>query len=308
MSGSFFKELGLPKPKYLIRQWGLKNKEIPTQLKIEEILSKEIPDFVFVQGDTDTARIAALATVCCAIPLCHVEAGLRSYEYTMPEEKNRFLIDHLSEMLFCPTKNQEKILRVEDCHGFISVTGNTVVDALKTFLPRAKKESKILKKLKLEKDGYFVFTCHRKSNDNYTHFLEMIVGLENICLRAGIKCIFPAHPRVKHMLPVVNKEIIRVIEPLGYLDNLALLNGSRMIFTDSGGIQEEACIMHKKCVILRLNTERPETLEVGGAVLLDEINHEDVLEKYIKLEKKKVKWSNPFGDGQTGKRILTNFK
>jgi len=153
---------------------------------------------------------------------------------------------------------------------------------------------------------YILLTCHRPSNtDNLDNFVAILEATQEICNLESQICIFPLHPRLKGQLNLIQKyDKIKVIEPVGFLEMLNLEINSQMILTDSGGIQEESCILEKKCIILRTDTERPETVEVGGAVLLSQISKSQILEKYQILKNKKVNWSNPFGDGKSAIKIL----
>lgn len=309
MDGVFFKELGLKKAKYNL---GIGSGSQGDQtgrmlIEIEKVLMKERPDYVFVQGDTNTVLSGALASSKIKIKVCHVEAGLRSYDREMPEEINRIIADHVSNYLFCPTKKQADIsLKEGISKEKIFVTGNTIVDAVLLVGKMSDQKSNVLNKFNLEKSKYFLLTCHRPSNtDDKSNFESIISSINDICEKEGVKCIFPMHPRLNNKKSFVNKfKNIIITDPLGYLDLLKLQKDSKMIFTDSGGIQEESCILKKKCVILRVNTERPETVRVGGAVLLREISTKDIFKKYVLLKNKKVKWCNPFGDGKTAVKIF----
>jgi UDP-N-acetylglucosamine 2-epimerase (non-hydrolysing) len=309
MDEIFFKELGLKKAKYNLGV-GSGNQGDQTGrmlIAIEKVLMKEKPDYVFVQGDTNTVLAGSLVASKMKIKVCHVEAGLRSYDREMPEEINRIISDHVSDFLFCPTEKQANIVLKEGINKKkIFVTGNTIVDAVLLVSKMSDEKSKVLNKFNLEKEKYFLLTCHRPSNtDNIDNFKSIISSINDICEKEGFKCIFPMHPRLGSKIGFVKKfKNIITSDPLGYLDLLKLQKDSSMIFTDSGGIQEESCILKKKCLILRTNTERPETVKVGGAVLLKDISKEEIMKKYILLKNKKVEWYNPFGDGKTARKIF----
>ncbi|MBU0648363.1 UDP-N-acetylglucosamine 2-epimerase (non-hydrolyzing) [Patescibacteria group bacterium] len=309
MDKIFFKDLELDYPKYNL---GIGSGQPGDQtgrmlIGIEPVLLREKPDIMIVQGDTNSTLAGALAAVKLQIPVAHVEAGLRSYDPLMPEEHSRVMTDHISSYLFCPTTKQADIAKQEGiAPKKIFTTGNTIVDALQQCSKLAQEKSQILSELNISPGNYFVLTCHRPSNtDNIHNFTNIIEAIDHIAQTENKTCIFPLHPRLKSQQKLINKfKNIKVTEPVGYLDMLQLLNNTSFVFTDSGGIQEEACILQKKCLILRLNTERPETLNVGGAVLLDKISPEDIIDKYNSLQSKKVEWSNPFGDGQAFKKII----
>lgn len=301
MRDVFFEELGLRQPDY---QLGIGSSSHAKMLAnmlvaIEDVLIKERPSVVVVQGDTNTVLAGALVATKMGIKVAHVEAGLRSYDRTMPEEYNRIIADHCADFLFAPTQKQADILRAEAISPeSIFVTGNTVVDAVQEVSKRASFNYK---------GKFMLFTCHRPSNtDNDVHLDAILSAVQTICEQEGIRCVFPAHPRLRNKKDYLKTfDRLDVFEPLAYSELLAAIRDAQMIFTDSGGIQEESCILERKCVILRTNTERPETVEVGGAILLDEITKQDILQKYQTIKKKDVSWYNPFGDGKAGERIIT---
>ena len=300
MRDVFFEELGLPKPQY---QLGIGSGSHAKMLAnmivaIEGVLVKEKPSVVVVQGDTNTVLAGCLVANKMGIKVAHVEAGLRSYDRTMPEEYNRVVTDHCSDFLFAPTEKQADILRHEGItEDLIHVTGNTIVDAVYDVSKRASFE---------HGGGFALLTCHRPANtDNEAHLEAILSSIQEICQQEDIKCVFPVHPRLQAKTDYIKSfNRIETVEPLAYTKLLAAMRDAEMIFTDSGGIQEESCIMQRKCVILRTNTERPETLEVGGAVLLDDFTKADILEKYKLIKDREVAWRNPFGDGKSGERII----
>jgi UDP-N-acetylglucosamine 2-epimerase (non-hydrolysing) len=310
MDEVFFDELGIDMPNYNLRcNSGTHGEQTAKMLsKIETVLIDGKPDIVIVQGDTNTVLAGALAASKLNIKVAHVEAGLRSYDRTMPEEVNRIVTDHISDYLFCPTGRQSDILLDEGIdENKIFITGNTIVDSvnliIKTF---ANKESKLFSDLNISNDNYFLLTCHRPSNtDSDDNFNTILKSVDDIAKRNQKKCVFPVHPRLNNKIPVIEQYTnIIPIKPVGYTDLVKLQNGSSMIFTDSGGIQEEACILEKSAVILRTNTERPEAVDVGGAVLLNDMSEKDINEAYDELINKEVNWWNPFGNGNTSATIL----
>ncbi|HBU07232.1 MAG TPA: UDP-N-acetylglucosamine 2-epimerase (non-hydrolyzing) [Candidatus Magasanikbacteria bacterium] len=313
MDKIFFDELELPQPKYNLNIGSGPHGDQTGRMliKIEKILKEERPGIVFVQGDTNTVLSGALAASKLFIKIGHVEAGLRSYDKTMPEEINRIITDHISDYLFCPTKKQKQILLKEGIDkNKIIITGNTIVDAVYDCVNLAESKSKILSLLNIEKNNYFFLTCHRPSNtDDKNNINEIMSAISSICVVEKIKCIFPVHPRLKNKIEFLkSNDNFIMTEPLCYTDSLLLQKNSKMIFTDSGGIQEESCILQKKCIILRLNTERPETVDVGGAVLLNKMSKNNIVEKYNYLINKNIFWYNPFGDGFAYKNILNSIQ
>lgn len=310
MDRVFFKELGLPKPKYNLNVGSGSHGKITGAMigGIEPILMRERPTHVFVQGDTNTVLAGSIAASKLPfITLCHVEAGLRSFDREMPEEINRIVADHASDYLFCPTRASAKLAISEHIESKkVFVVGNTVVDAVKTI---SRLESKILQKLSVKKNGYLLLTAHRPSNvDNLSNFSAIVHAVEDICSAHNLQCIFPVHPRTKKMMEAFKIKLsafIATTEPLGYVDLINLEKSAYMILTDSGGIQEEACILKKKCIVLRTNTERPETLTVGGSLLLSKITSEEIISKFNLLNNKRVTWRNPFGGGKSAQKIVS---
>ena len=277
-------------------------------IRIENALLKERPDIVLVEGDTNTTLAGALAAVKLHIKVGHVEAGLRSYDRLMPEEINRILVDHCSDLLFAPTeRSKQNLLREGILGDGIFVTGNTMVDAIYKNLEISKKRNKdIHNHLNINYNEYFLATAHRQENiDDKERFLGILKGLEIVQEKFGFPVIYPIHPRAKKQLKILNVKInkIRIIEPLDYLSFLQLESGARLILTDSGGVQEEACVLGIPCVTLRYNTERPETLEVGSNILAG-TNPQKIVKSVAHMMEKKNCWDNPFGDGRAGERII----
>lgn len=282
-------------------------------MKIEEVLIKEKPDVVLVQGDTNTVLAGALASVKLKIPVAHVEAGLRSFDRTMPEEINRILADHASEVLFAPTEETRQNLENEGIREGVYVVGNTIVDAVLQNSEIAERKSKILERFNLKPKLYAVLTAHRAENTDNEENLRKLV---DIIKSLPIKVVYPVHPRTEKKLKSLNlwkelekSENVILSKPLGYLDFLKLLKNSKLVLTDSGGIQEESIILGIPCLTLRYNTERPETVKAGGNVLVG-LEKERVLYYVNKLlnddkfYQKMANAENPFGDGKSGERIV----
>jgi UDP-N-acetylglucosamine 2-epimerase (non-hydrolysing) len=311
MDEIFLQELNLPEAKYNLRLNKIQNHgEMVGKMliAIERILIKEKPDLVLVQGDTNTTLAAALAASKLNIKLAHVEAGLRSYDRTMPEEINRVVTDHLSDFLFCPTKNQYQILLNEGIdESKIFVTGNTIVDAVYQNLKIAQEKKELVKKY--QDKNYFLLTLHRPSNVDQKETLAKIINaLEEAAAIFKTSIIFPIHPRTKNNLKQfnlkVNNKKIEIIKPVGYLEMLLMEKYAKLILTDSGGLQEEGCILKIPCVTLRENTERPETLQVGANILTG-ANKDKILTAIKKMLNQPKKWKIPFGEGESGKKIVT---
>ncbi len=308
----FFEDLQLPKPKYNLNIGsGNYSFQIGKMLiGIENVLIKETPDIVLVQGDTNTVLAGALVASGLNIKVGHVEAGLRSYDKNMPEERNRVIVDHLSDFLFCPTIKQKAILLKEGIDkNKIFVTGNTIVDIVLNIQKNI--NMSLLKKYGLEKKEYILVTMHRPSNVDDKIILEkQLKNISDLAKNRKIKVIFPVHPRTLKNIKKFNIKIpnnIMTINPLGIVDLITLEKFAKIILTDSGGIQEEACILGTPCLILRENTERPECLEVGAGKIVgsDIVKFE---EGFLFYDDKNIKWKNPFGDGKTFKKIITSIK
>jgi len=274
---------------------------------IEKMLLKEKPEVVLVEGDTNTALSGSLAAAKLQTRLGHVEAGLRSYDRQMPEEINRVLADHCADLLFAPTANSKMNLLEEGIpEDRIFVTGNTVVDAVFQNVKLAEKKAQALKELDLQSSEYFLVTVHRQENvDNPSRFAGILKGLQAVSEKYELPMVYPIHPRAKKKLKQhgLKPRGIRMTSPLDYLSFLRLQSEARLVLTDSGGVQEETCILHVPCVTLRDNTERPETLQVKSNILAG-TNPERIAKCVDTMLNRKRKWKNPFGDGKAGQRIV----
>lgn len=306
----FFDQLELPEPKYNLNVGSGSNAEETGKMLIgiEKILLSENPDIVLVEGDANTVLAGALASSKLHIKVGHVEAGLRSYDRNMPEEINRIMADHISDYLFAPTKKSKEILLGEGVsRNKIFVTGNTIVDAIYQNLDIVKRKMDVLDELGLEKRVYLLATAHRQENVDVKKRLRgLLKGLELVLSEFDLPLIFPIHPRTEKRIKEFGLKIpdgIKSIEPLGFLEFLQLEANASLVLTDSGGIQEETCILKTPCVTLRNTTERPETLEVGSNILAD-CDPKKILNCTRKMIDIKRKWRNPFGDGRAGERII----
>ena len=276
---------------------------------IEKELLREDPDVVLAVGDTNAVLSAALAARKLNIPVGHVEAGLRSYDFRMPEEHNRRLTDHLSEYLFAPTKKSAEILKGENVWGKVFVTGNTVIDALEESIQRIIGRKTVADDLGLKE--YALLTMHRAENvDDRVTLTGLVKGL----LDLDVDIIFPAHPRTVERLTEFElmKDIkkghrIHLIESQGYLDFLALMKSCSFVLTDSGGIQEEvtAPSINKKVFVLRTSTERPEAVESGHATVVgvDPDVFPQMIKQSIKSGLSEMS-GHPYGIGDASKKII----
>ena len=306
----FFQELELPEPKYNLNVGSGSHAEETGKMLIgiEKILLKEKPDVALIEGDTNTVLAGALAASKLHIKIGHIEAGVRSYDRTMPEEINRIVTDHVSDYLFAPTEKARKILLKEGIsEDKIFVTGNTIVDAIYQNLEIAQKKVNILNKLNLNSREYFLVTAHRQENVDVKERLKGILeGLELVYHEFNFPIIYPIHPRTMKMIKEFGLKIplgVKLVDPLGFLEFLQLEEHANLILTDSGGIQMEAGILHTPCVTLRDNTEWLETIEVGSNMLAG-CNPNNILKTVTTMINKNKNWENPFGDGTAGRQII----
>jgi UDP-N-acetylglucosamine 2-epimerase (non-hydrolysing) len=309
MDRVFFEELLLPEPNFNLNvgSGGHAEQTAKILVGVEHTIQAVQARALVVQGDTNTAFAASLAATKIHVPVSHVEAGLRSGDRSMPEEINRILADHCSDLLFAPTIGAEKNLLKEGIpKNRISVTGNTVVDALKPHIGLAS-GSKILEQLGLSKKSYFLATLHRAENvDKVSRLSSIIIALRDLHHKFSTEVILPLHPRTRKNIEAngISLEGLKIIDPVGYLDFLILEKNASLILTDSGGVQEEACILEVPCVTLRDNTERPETIVVGANVLAGADPSKIIQSSGLMINSKKS-WMNPFGDGRAAQRIVS---
>lgn len=309
MDQVFFHELKLPPADINLHIGSNEHSEQTGQMiiSIGRILREQRPDVVYVEGDTNTVLAGAIAASKePGVLLAHVEAGLRSYDRTMPEELNRIMADHVADFLFAPTNNQRDILLGEGiAREKIFVVGNSIVDAVQQNLHMAEQSVDPLKRFHLQSGGYALLTLHRPANVDRVDVLATLLKSINR-LAADLPVLFPVHPRTKKTISQLRVPVhhqLTMIDPVGYLDMLLLMKHARYILTDSGGVQEEACVLQIPCLTLRDNTERPETVEVGGNVLVG--NDETRLFSAIhRFNTTTIQWRNPFGDGQAAEKMI----
>ena len=318
MSDNFFRDLEIPTPDYNIHVGsGSHGKQTGRMMEgIEEVLVNEKPDIVLVQGDTNAVLAGALVTSKLHIAVGHVEAGLRSFDMTMPEELNRRAADVTSSMYFIPTEESAINLLAEGySHENLFITGNTVVDACYRHLEIAKKrgfEEKSLADLDIDNmDNILTLTMHRAENvDVKERVASIIEALKEL---NDMNIIFPIHPRTKNTLEnfglfdeLNSQEHVHIVKPVGYLDFLLLTSKSTLILTDSGGLQEEAITLNVPALTLRYNTERPETVTAGGNILVGS-DKKAILENANKIltdkefADKMKNAPNPYGRGDSAK-------
>ncbi|HOS68413.1 MAG TPA: UDP-N-acetylglucosamine 2-epimerase (non-hydrolyzing), partial [Methanoculleus sp.] len=272
MSAVFFEELAIPEPDYNLGIGsGTHGRQTGAMLgAIEDVLEKEEPEIVLVYGDTNSTLAGALAAAKMHVPVAHVEAGLRSFDRRMPEEVNRVLTDHASDILFCPTATAVRNLAAEGVTEGVFLVGDVMVDAMNHNRTVAEERSRILEDAGVRPGEYLVVTVHRPSNTDSRENMAAIIGALG---EAGVPVVFPVHPRTRKFLLgydllAAMPENIRITEPLGYLDMLRLMAHAKKILTDSGGVQKEAYMLGVPCITLRENTEWVETVEAGWNVLV----------------------------------------
>jgi UDP-N-acetylglucosamine 2-epimerase (non-hydrolysing) len=311
MSQTFFDELELPLPDYeLSIGSGTQAEQTANAMcRLEETYLRATPDLVLVQGDTNTVLAGALTAEKMGIKVGHVEAGLRSNDRRMPEEYNRRIADHISDLLFAPTQFNAAALQKENVWGQISITGNTVIDACIEYLPIAEKKVDILSKV--SSNEYALVTAHRAENVDNEKVLKNLV---KIFINSPVPVIFPVHPRTVKRLKenglfdrLVAHENVMLIDPVGYFEFLVLMKHCSFILTDSGGIQEEASApnIRKKVFVLRDNTERPESVESGYAEVVG-TDPDGILDRISRYVVAPDRLTNPcpYGGGRAGIKIL----
>jgi UDP-N-acetylglucosamine 2-epimerase (non-hydrolysing) len=275
MDSVFFQDLELRSPDHRLDLGGATNHGEQTAamlVGIEKILLRRRPSLLLVGGDCNTHLAGALAARKLHVPIGHVEAGMRSYDWRMPEEHNRVMIDHISEHLFVNDDAAAQTLRDERVRGQIHVVGTTIADAVHENLTLARNKGRILSHLGLRLKGYLLATAHRQENvDDPLVLASLIQGLATARVETGLPVVMPVHPRTRKRLSEFGIEFegIEAIDPLGYLDFLSLLAEAAVVATDSGGVQQEACILGVPCVTIRPSTEWTCTVEIGANRLCD---------------------------------------
>lgn len=309
----FFHELDLPQPTINLNVGSQPPaKQMASMLSgLHDALTQVSPKVVLVQGDTNTVLAGALAAHKMGIKVAHLEAGLRSDDWEMPEEANRVLAGVVSDIHFCPTDIQRERLTRETITDGVHVVGNTIVDAARHYASVAQEKSDIVDRLSLS-SPFAVLTMHRPSNvDDATRLVALMEMLERSAMELGMKIVFPMHPRTEAALVragVLDRfsasSSFILTKPIGYLDLLALQVRAQLVLTDSGGVQEEANILRVPCITLRANTERPETVDAGGNVLFDGIDPSRLVQEARRMMSKPRDWPCPFGDGTTAVRVV----
>ena len=306
MSDVFFQDLGMPDPDVHlgVGSGSHAQQTAKVMVEIEPVLLREKPDVVMVAGDVNSTIAVALVAAKLGLAVGHVESGLRSRDWTMPEEVNRVLTDRLSDLLFTPSRDGDENLAKEGIDPKrVFFVGNVMIDSLRAALPRAK-ESQIHQRLELEKGNYALATLHRPANVDEPAALQRLLSVLSEVAQS-LPVVFPIHPRTRARLPEgFAPRGLKLIDPLGYLDFLALTSAARLVMTDSGGIQEETTALSVPCLTMRENTERPVTVEVGTNQLVGTAPARVIAAAREVLEGRGRKGSIPdLWDGHAAERI-----
>jgi len=298
LSQVFFEELGLAEPRYRL---DLRTADPQVmQPPIQARLSEERPDWVLVYGDTNSTLAGALAAANLDLPLAHVEAGLRSGDLSMPEERNRIETDKLAALLFCPDERSRETLAAEGVGGHAEVVGDVMADACFRLTPIALERARTLETLGLEPTRYLLLTLHREANTRQPRLGRIVEGIN----RLEEPVVFPLHPRTRAALDLEDLELgpnVLVLPPVGYLELTALATQARVILTDSGGLQKEAYWHGVPCVTLRPSTEWVDTVETGANTLVDD--DPDRLVEAVARAQMPERRPQLYGDGHAAERI-----
>jgi UDP-N-acetylglucosamine 2-epimerase len=298
LSAVFFEELALPEPAYSL---DLHTPDVEAmQPGILDAVARERPDWVLAYGDTNSTLAGGRSAVQAGVPLAHVEAGLRSGDLEMPEERNRIEVDRLSALLLCPDERSRAQLVREAVSGHSVVVGDVMADASRQLAPLARGRSRILDELELTPGRYLTATVHREANTRTDRLHRIVDGLNGLTE----PIVFPVHPRTAAALDTLDLSLgghVLVLPPLGYLDFVALASQARVIVTDSGGLQKEAYWYGVPCVTLRPSTEWADTVEIGANRLVDD--DPDALRNAVMEATMPSERPQLYGDGHAAGRI-----
>jgi UDP-GlcNAc3NAcA epimerase len=311
MSEVFFDELDLPRPNHMLEVGsGSHGAQTGRMLEaVEKVLLTEKPDWVLVYGDTNSTIAGSLAAAKLHIPVAHVEAGLRSFNRTMPEEINRVVTDHLSDLLFAPTDFAVKQLVTEGIdRSKIHQVGDVMYDSVLHYVTQAERSSRILDQHRLATGDFVLATIHRASNTDDPHLLKAIVdGMTRIAAKKRV--VWPLHPRTSGIAARLGIRLdaipgLSVIDPVGYLDMVMLEKSAAVVVTDSGGVQKEAFFFRVPCVTLREQTEWVETVEAGWNRLVTPDSADKIYNGFMGALESRGKEVNPYGDGKSAFKII----
>lgn len=308
MSQVFFDELDVPSPGYNLEIAGGSHGAMTGRMieAIEAVLLREKPDWVLIYGDTNSTLAGAVAAVKLGIPVAHIEAGLRSFNMSMPEEVNRILADRVSRLLFCPTNTAVANLANEGIKEGVHHVGDVMFDVALYYRERARADSTALAKFDLQPGRFALATCHRAENtDDPKRLMGIVSALAE--LSNALPVIFPLHPRTRNLLVTNNLEgqlgKVKLVDPLPFLDMVALEQAAKVILTDSGGVQKEACFYGIPCITLRDETEWVETIEAGWNRLVG-AEREKILTAFESLTVPKSEMPAAYGDGKAAQKII----
>jgi UDP-GlcNAc3NAcA epimerase len=311
MSRVFFDELGIPEPHWHLEVSSASHGHMTAKILagVENVLVQERPDWVLVYGDTNSTLAGALAAAKLNIPVAHIEAGLRSFNRRMPEEINRVLTDHVSQLLFVPTDAAVTNLAREGITGRVFKVGDVMLDAFLYYKEVAESRSRILDNLGLDFRGYYLATVHRQENTDNPHRLSGILDAMVAISNKGLPVLMPLHPRTRKCIEAYGIRLhlgsnVRLIEPIGYLDMIHLEANAALILTDSGGIQKEACFAGVPCVTLRDETEWVETV-AAGINFLAGAQTDSILSAFQRARGADANFKmDLYGDGRAGEAIV----
>ena len=306
--GLFFKQLKFPKPDYHLKVGsGTQAQQLGTLIqRFEKVLLKERPDLVFSFSDANPALSAIVASKM-GIKIAHLEAGMRSYDWRMPEEKNRRLVDSISDYLFTPTSiTKQNLLREGHLPHKIFRVGKPIYDVLNNFKEEIE-QNKILEKLQLEKKDYFLVTAHRPENVGVKKPLKNIIqALNELYKKYEKDIIFPIHPRTRKAIKQFDIKLskgIKLLNPVGFLEFSKLEKNAFCCVTDSGTVQEDSCIFKVPCVTVRISTERSETVSVGSNIVAG-LNKKHILKAVDTMVNRKNNWKNPYGKPNSAEKTV----
>lgn len=309
MSKIFFDEMEIPQPDYHLDIHSLSHGAMTGRMieKIEKVLVKESPDYLIVYGDTNSTLAGAIAAQKLQIPIAHVEAGLRSFNMSMPEETNRILTDRISRLLFCPSDYAVENLKNEGFDKFpckIVRSGDVMQDAALFYNAKAMQKSTIIKKLNLENSKFILCTVHRQENTDDQARLENIISSLNE-LSKKFQVILPLHPRTKEIIKKTSQHLhFKPIDPVGYFDMIQLIKNSEFVMTDSGGLQKEAFFFKKFCITLRDETEWIELAEHGFNAIVG-ANQDQILSEAKNISQKSANFDiDLYGQGKAAENIV----
>ena len=314
MSKVFFEELDIPQPRYNLEISGGQHGAMTGRMleAVEKVLLEEKPHWVLIYGDTNSTLAGALAAAKLHIPVAHVEAGLRSFNMRMPEEVNRIVADRLSTLLFCPTDTAVANLAKEGISAGVENVGDVMFDVALFYRERARKHSTALASLGLADQGFALATCHRAENtDDPTRLGQIVVALAEIS--ATLPVVLPIHPRTRKLLADsgLDKHLanVKVVEPVPFLDMVALEQAAKVILTDSGGVQKEAFFYGVPCITMRDETEWVETVEAGANFLVG-ANEAKIVDVFVAIQGNQCEFRGQptlYGDGHAANAIVARI-